>query len=217
MIKIIVIEREYGCRASPIAEKLAQRLGWRLFDRQLTEEIARLAKVSADMVERREERLDPLFYRLAKVFWRGSYERSLPVAGLEAFDCDRMTALMQRVVEAAAAEGNCVIVGRGAPYFLRDRSDTLAVFLFAPREYRLQRVLALTKNEKEANELVDTVDQDRVAFVKHYFGKDWPYRPLYHAMLNTALGDDITIDAILNLMTALNQKATNPPTSGHPG
>ena len=217
MIKIIVIEREYGCRASPIAEKLAQRLGWRLFDRQLTEQIAQLARVSADTVERREERLDPLFYRLAKAFWRGSYERSLPVSGLEAFDCDRMTALMQRVVEAAAAEGNCVIVGRGAPYFLRDRADTLRVFLFAPREYRLKRVLALTKNEKEADELVDSVDQDRVAFVKHYFGKDWPYRPLYHAMLNTAVGDDITIDAIVNLMTALNQKEPNPQTPGHSG
>jgi cytidylate kinase len=217
MIRIIVIEREYGCRASPIAEKLAQRIGWRLFDRQLTEQIAQLARVSADTVERREERLDPLFYRLAKTFWRGSYERSLPVSGLEAFDCDRMMTLMQRVVEAAAAEGNCVIVGRGAPYFLRDRADTLAVFLFAPREYRLKRVFELTKNETEANELVDTVDQERVAFVKHYFGKDWPYRPLYHAMLNTALGDDITIDAILNLMTRLNEEKPNPPASVHPG
>ncbi len=206
MIKIIAIEREFGSGASTIAEQLARRLGWRLFDRQLTEQIAELAKVSADTVKRREERLDPLFYRLAKVFWRGSYERSLPVSGLEAFDCDRMTALMQRVVEAAATEGNCVIVGRGAPYFLRGRADALAVFLFAPREYRLKRALAITKNENEANELVDSVDQDRVAFVKHYFGKDWPYRPLYHAMLNTALGDDITINTIVNLMEALNRE-----------
>ena len=206
MIKIIAIEREFGCGASVIDEKLAQRLGWRLLDRQLTEEIARLAKVSEAAVKRCEERVDPLFYRLSKVFWRGSYERSLPVAGLEAFDADQTVALMQRVVEEAAAAGNCVVVGRGAPYFLRDRSDTLVVFLFAPRELKVRRALALTKSEAEASELVDSVDQQRVAFVKHYFSKDWPHRPLYHVMLNTALGDNITIDAVVNLMNALNRE-----------
>jgi len=205
MIKIIAIEREFGSGASVIAEKLAQRLGWRLLDRQLTGEIARLAKVSEAAVKRCEERVDPLFYRLSKVFWRGSYERSLPVDGLETFDADRMVALVQRVLDEAAAAGNCVIVGRGAPYFLRNRTDTLAVFLFAPRELKIQRVLSMAKNEAEASELVDTVDQQRVAFVKHYFGKDWPYRPLYHLMLNTALGDTITIDAIADLMDALNK------------
>ena len=71
---------------------------------------------------------------------------------------------------------------------------------------KIRRVQAIAKNEAEASELVDTVDQQRVAYVKHYFGKDWPHRPLYHLMLNTAMGDDITIDAILNLMNALNRE-----------
>ena len=204
MFRLITIEREFGSGAASIAAQLAQRLGWKLWDHLLTEEIAHLAKVDPSAVKRCDERMDSRLHRLAKVFWRGSYERSLPVSGLETFDCDRMTALMQHVVESAASEGNCVIVGRGCPYFLRGRQDTLAVFLFASREDRLKRVLQIAKNEKEANELVDSVDQDRVAFVKHYFEKDWPYRPLYKAMLNTGLGDEITIDAIVNLMNSLN-------------
>ena len=199
MIRIIVIEREYGCGGSVIAEKLAQRLGWRLFDRQLTEEIARLAEVSAAAVERHEERIDPLFYRLSRVFWRGSYERSLPVSGLETFDCDRTMALMQRVVENAAATGQCIIVGRGAPYFLRERTDTLVRVPVRPRvSSELQRVLAHTNNEKEANELVDSVDRDGGAFIKHYFDKEWPHRPLYHVMLNTALGEETAGATILS-------------------
>ena len=210
MIKIIVIEREFGSGGSVIAEKLAQRLGWRLLDQQLTGEIARLAKVSEAAVKRCEERVDPLFYRLSKVFWRGSYERSLPVAGLETFDADQTVALMQRVVGEAAAAGNCVIVGRGAPYFLRDRTDTLVVFLFAPREFKVRRALGFAKSEAEAAELVDSVDQQRAAFVKHYFAKEWPHRPLYHMMLNTTLGDDFTIDAILHLMNARNKETAAP-------
>jgi len=108
-----------------------------------------------------------------------------------------------------AATGNCVIVGRGSPYFLRDRADTLRVFLFAPREFKFRRVLTRTKNEAEANELLDSIDRDRKHFLKHYFGVEWPHRPLYHAMLNTALGNDLVLGTILNLMDALNKKETS--------
>jgi cytidylate kinase len=206
MIRIIAIEREYGCGGSVVAAKLAERLGWRLMDRQITEEIAHLARVTPAAVERCEQRLDPLFYRLAKVFWRGSYERSLPVEGLEAFDADRLIALMQRVIDDTAAAGNCVIVSRGAPYFLRQHTDLLAVFLFAPLDYKVKFVIGLGKSEREAKELVDTIDRDRAAFIKHYFHKEWPDRSLYHLMFNTALGEDLAITTILNLMDALNQK-----------
>jgi hypothetical protein len=58
-----------------------------------------------------------------KVLIRGSYECSLPVAGPAHFDADSMVAFMHRVVEGTAAEGNCVNVGRGAPYFLRSKED----------------------------------------------------------------------------------------------
>ncbi|HVM62686.1 MAG TPA: cytidylate kinase-like family protein [Verrucomicrobiae bacterium] len=206
MIRIIAIEREYGCGGSVVAAKLAERLGWKLMDQQITQEIARLAKVTPATVERREQKLDPLFYRLAKVFWRGSYERSLPVDGLEAFDADRLVALMQRVIDDAAAAGNCVIVSRGAPYFLRNRTDLLAAFLFAPRDYKVKFVTGLGKSEKEAAELVDTIDHERASFIKHYFQKEWPHRSLYHLMFNTALGEELAITTILNLMEALNKR-----------
>jgi cytidylate kinase len=209
MIRIIAIEREYGAGGSVIAAKLAEHLGWKLLDHQLTEQIAQMAKVEIAAVERCERRLDPLFYRLAKVFWRGSHERSLPVEGLEAFDADRLVTLMQHVIDEAASAGNCVIVSRGAPYFLRKHTDLLSVFLFAPRDYKVKFVIGLGKSEGEANELVDSIDRDRAAFVKHYFQKEWPYRPLYHLMFNTSLGEDLAVSTILNLMDALNKKGAS--------
>ncbi len=75
MFRLITIEREYGCGGGAIAAELARRLGWKLWDRHLTEEIARLANVELSAVSRCEERMDSSFYRLAKTFWRGSYER----------------------------------------------------------------------------------------------------------------------------------------------
>ena len=77
MIKIITIEREYGCGGGEIAQLVAKRLKWKLWDQLLTEEVARLANCPKAVVEGREERTDPLYYRLFKSFLRGSYEGSI--------------------------------------------------------------------------------------------------------------------------------------------
>ncbi|MGD0815168.1 MAG: cytidylate kinase-like family protein [Verrucomicrobiota bacterium] len=207
MKRILVLEREFGAGGSVIAERTARRLGWKLLDQELTAEIARLAKVSPEECQRREERVDPWMYRLAKVFWRGSHERSAEFNDADILDADRLICLTQQVVEQAAAAGHCVIVGRAAPYFLRNRDDTFCVFLYAPREAKFHRVRLETKDDAEAIHLVDTVDQERADFIKHYFNAPWPSRHLYHAMLNTTVGEDETVNTILDLIEASNKKS----------
>ncbi len=210
MYRIITVEREYGCGAGAIACQLAIRLGWKLWDHALTEEIAKEARVDCAAVERCEERLDSTFHRLVKVFWRGSYERSMALPGAEPFDADRMVRMGEQVMKTVAAAGNCVIVGRGAPYFLREHGEAFHVFLYAPRSEKLRRLQILGKSLQEAEELVDTVDGDRIMFIKHYFNADWPTRCLYHMMINTAIGDENVIDTILTTMHTLEQSQAEP-------
>ena len=206
MKRIVVLEREFGAGAAAIAEQVARRLNWKLLDHALTAEIAQLAKVSPESCEPREERVDPWLYRLAKVFWRGSQERSVMLPDADIVDADRLIRLTQQVMDQAAAAGQCVFVGRGAAYFLRDRPDTFCVFLYAPRELRYRRVLARVKDEAEARHLIDTVDQERIAFIRHYYNAEWPARHLYHAMLNTAAGEDAVVETILSLIEAANRR-----------
>jgi cytidylate kinase len=211
MKRILVIEREFGAGAGIIAGEVARRLGWKLLDHELTARIAELARVSPEACEGREERVDPLLYRLAKVFWRGSNERTVVLPDNEVMDADRLIKLTQEVVNLAAEQGQCVIVGRGAAYFLRDRADTFCVFLYAPRDVKFTRVLAEVKNEAEARHLMDTVDQERAAFIRHYYKADWPARHLYHAMLNTAAGVDAAVETILTLIAAANRRDPETP------
>ena len=199
MFRLITIEREYGCGCGAIAAELAHRLGWKLWDRLLTEEIARLANVDLSAVSRCEERMDTTFYRLAKSFWRGTYERSSAL-GNQVFDSDRMVSLMEQITPRIAQEGNAVVVGRGAPYFLREHPDAFHVFLYAPRAEKLRRLLQDECTKSEAEDLVDTVDRERIAFVKYYFDADWPTRSLYHVMINTAVGNESVIETILHTM-----------------
>jgi cytidylate kinase len=205
MYRVVTVEREYGCGGGEIACELAERLGWKVWDHALTEEIAKVANVECATVERCAERVDSTFQRLVKVFLRGSYERSIPLQGAEPFDTDRFVAVGQQVMEKVAQAGNCVIVGRGAPYFLRLRGDAFHVFLYAPHAEKVKRLLKVGKSVNEAEELLNTIDRDRITFVKRYFNADWPTRCLYHLMINTAVGNENVISTILNTMRSLER------------
>src|SRR5260370_14389992 len=157
MIRIITIEREYGCGGGEIAERLAKQLGWKLWDHLLTEEIARLANCPKSVVEVREERTDPLYYRLFKSFLRGSYEGSLNAHKLNLVDSETILKLTERVVQHSAKEGDAVIVGRGSQRFFRGPDDTLRQFLYTTREDKVRRLLARGKRGEESQVLVGSV------------------------------------------------------------
>ncbi len=205
MTNVITIEREYGCGAGAIARNLANRLGWSLWDRELCSEIAKRLNTDADSVADREERLDPTFYRLVKVFMRGSYEESYSGKSLELLDAEHLSRLFEKVIADVASRGNCIIVGRAAPWFLRDRPGTFSVFLYAPQEDKIRRVMGQGKSRREAEHLVEEIDRERAAFVKKYYGKNWPTRELYHLMLNTIIGTDNTVKMILAEMDLFDQ------------
>src|SRR6201981_1588397 len=207
MIKLVTIEREYGSGGGDIAQQLANHLGWKLWDHQLTEEIARLANCPQAVVERREERNDPLYYRLFKSFLRGSYEGSLNAHKLNVVDSESILKITERVVQHAAKSGNSVIVGRGSQHFLRSRADTLRVFLYAAREDKVRRLLARGKSQNEAQQLVDTVDRERADFIQKYFHVEWPDRAIYHSMINTAIGDQPVVQMILDLIKVLDTRS----------
>jgi hypothetical protein len=205
MIRIIAIEREFGCGGIEIAKKLAAFLGWKLWDEALTLEIARLANCAPGVVQLREWTKDPLVHRIFKAFLRGAFEGRLPpTSKLELLDAERIARLSERIVKQAASTGPCVIVGRGSQYFLRDREDTFRVFLYAPREDKILRLTSASVPLQRAVEQVDTVDPDRAAFIKRYLHRDWPDRNLYHVMINTKPGDSVAVAEIVRCMQAFD-------------
>src|ERR1700758_3211411 len=205
-IRIVTLEREYGSGGANIAKRLASRLGWKVWDEELTAEIARVAKVDHQASLRCDERCDSLLHRLFKVYARGSYERTLPLEGeSQMFDADRMVAVLHKVVEEVASQGNSVIVGRGSPYILRNRPDAFHVFIYAPIDEKLRRLRNIGQSEKEARQLPKEVDRERASFIRHYFNKEWPCRSLYNIMINSKFGDEHVISTILENIAAIEK------------
>lgn len=207
MIRVITIEREFGSGAADIARKLAERLRWQLWDQKLTEEIARRLDCDCRAVEELSERKDPLYYRLFKAFLRGSFEGTLNAPRLGMVDADCIRQVADQVVTMAAKTGNSVIVGRGSAYFLRDRSDAFHVFVYAPFEAKVWRLRTEGRSEKEAIELAETVDRDRAAYIKQYFDIEWPARHFFHLMVNSAIGDEVVVETIVDSVAQFDKRS----------
>jgi cytidylate kinase len=198
MIRVITVEREYGSGAAEIAKRIANRLGWKLWDQLLTNEIARLMECECRVVEEHEEKRDPLHYRLLKAFMRGSFEGSLNAPRLKMADTECIREVAERVVKRVAEAGECVIVGRGSAYYLQSRHDAFHLFVYAPLHEKVRRLETAGKTASEAAHLAETVDRDRAEFIKEYFGVEWPDRQRFDLMINSTIGDDTAVEIILN-------------------
>jgi cytidylate kinase len=206
MIKVLTIEREYGSGAAAIARQVAERLGWKLWDQLLTDEICRRLECDRRHVEQVEERRDPLHYRLLKAFLRGSFEGSLNEPRLRLADAESIRVVTEGLVRAAAAEGNAVIVGRGSAYYLRDRTDAVHVFIYAPFEEKVRRLQLEEKSHEEAVQLAESVDRERSAFIKQHFGIEWPVRHFFHLMINSTMGQEAAVRTIVNGVVTIQEQ-----------
>ncbi|HXZ88743.1 MAG TPA: cytidylate kinase-like family protein [Candidatus Binataceae bacterium] len=209
MIRVLTIEREYGSGGGEIAAALAQRLGWKLWDQALTNEIARQMECDCRVVEQREEKRDPLFHRLLMAFMRGSHEGSLNAPRLKIADAECIREVTEQVVKEAAQCGGCVIVGRGSAYYLENRHDAFHVFVYAPFQEKVKRLMAEGKSEREAAHLAETVDRDRAAFIEQYFKVEWPDRHRFHLMVNSAIGESAAVDTILGALDLYQKRQSH--------
>ncbi len=205
MIDVLTIEREYGSGAVGIAQKVAEKLSWKLWDQSLTDEIARHMECDRGHVELREETRDPLHYRLFKAFMRGSFEGSLNLPKMKVADAEGIRQMTEQIVRRVAKEGKSVIVGRGAAYYLHERPCTLHVFIYAPYEEKVRRLQGEGRSQDEAVQLAENVDRDRTAFIKQHFGIVWPARQYFHLMINSTMGEDAAVQTIVSSLAGFEK------------
>jgi cytidylate kinase len=71
------------------------------------------------------------------------------------------------------------------------------VLVYAPFEEKIRRLEADGKSQHEALPAAETVDRERAAFIKQYFGVDWPDRYRFHLMINSTIGEETAVETIL--------------------
>lgn len=197
MIRTVTIGGEYGSGRAEIARQLAGKLGWRLLDNALIQQIASTAHVDPAVAMQFDECIDSFLHRMHKALWRGGYEGVASATEDDVFDADKMVELSRCIIESAAKEGNCVIVGRGGQCVLQERGDVFHVFVYAPRAERIERVRREGKPGDDPEAQIEFVDHRRSAYIRRYFGQEWTNRHLYDLMLCASMGEAAAVAAIL--------------------
>ena len=199
-MSIITISRMYGSGGSTVAAKIAATMGWSLLDNAVIDEVAARTGLSASEVAAREERRPSLAERVATAMAMSTQEMMSPIASAQFPPTEQhLLDVTRAVIEEAAARASVVIVGRGAQMMLGARGDVFGVFCYAPLE-ALTRISMQRDglDHAAAEKRVQHVNQERTAWVKANWGRDWRAIENYHLCVNTdALGIDGAVDTVV--------------------
>jgi CMP/dCMP kinase len=198
---IITISRMYGSGGSDVAARVAQLLGWSLFDNAFVDAVAERLGVSTSEVEAREERTPSLVERLASALAVASPEILPPPTEQVPPSAERLADVTRRIIEEAVTRGNAVLVGRGAQSVLARRAGVLHVFCYAPREALVRRVAERRGiSPTDAEKIVEEINKQREQYVRTTFKRSWKAHDNYHIAVNTEwLGIDGAAEAIVTL------------------
>jgi cytidylate kinase len=181
--RVLTVSREFGSGGGRIAKIVAERLGWRLIDRELIEAIACSAHVDPKVVTRFDERVESWISRMNRRAMRGA-------------------ALAAGV---APEDGGCVIVGRGAQCILQNKSDTFHVFVYAPFCDRVCRLRSRLGSGVNIEERIHAVDGERAHYLQQTFGKAWHNPHLYDLMISSHEDEEATAQVILAAMLGVRE------------
>lgn len=170
----LLVSREYGSGGGQVGRLAAERLGWQVFDREILDQIAKLADVRLKLLETVGEQ--------TREIWGDSWQAELAP---EDIGYESYLRFLRQVVLTLGHHGDVAILGRGAQYLLPSRC-ALRVRVVAPLELRVQRVKEADKlSPEEAHRRVQKYDVDRADFVRKTFRREAGSPLNYDLVINT--------------------------------
>lgn len=188
---IITIGRQYGSGGKEIGEKVAQRLGYTFYDKEILTMAAEDSGFSAAAMEHYDEKPS------------GSLIYSLYMSGAATSDTlplNQQLAFAQfNVIRKVAQSDNCVIVGRCADYILREKKNLVTVFLHAPMEHRVERVMKAQggSNPTLAEKAIKKADKARAEYYNFFTHKKWGEAGSAMLSVDTSMLDTDGIAALI--------------------
>ncbi|MBQ2990536.1 MAG: cytidylate kinase-like family protein [Clostridia bacterium] len=195
---IITIGREYGSGGRQIGKALAERLGISYYDKEIITLAAQKSGLSHEFIENNEQRVrSGLVHSLAASapYHNGFF--SVPYLPLS----ESIFISQAQVIRDIAEKESAVIVGRCADYILAGRENTINVFIHAPLEARVKRIMALHNlDEAAALKEISTSDKERGNHYFRYTDMKWGKAQNYDICINSALmGVEKTVEMLADL------------------
>lgn len=205
MSLVITIGRQYGSAGRDVGQRIAEKLGFAFYDKEIVEMAAEKSNLSTDALKHADERATNSFlYSVASgsMSFHGIHTPSrydMPIN-------DKLFIAESEVIKEIAAKGDSVVVGRCADYVLENEEnvDILSVFVYGSADYRIKRVMAAYgMTESKARDSVNKTDKRRRSYYEYYTSNDWGVMSNYDLCVNTEkLGINEAADMIVDYIKA---------------
>lgn len=197
---VIAIGRQFGCGGREVGQCVAQLLGIDYYDKQLLLEASKASGIEPEMFEAADERTPKFFpslWPLNLAMAGSSFVGEVPMSDESIYkaQCQVMKDLVDRKP--------CVIVGRTADYVLRDYCPVVSVFLHAPIDDRVSRIIARgdCDTREDAMKRSDKVNKLRAEYYNFYTDKLWGHAESYDLCIDSSLlGVDGTARLIVDFV-----------------
>ena len=191
MTKIVTISREFGSGGRTVGKKAAEILGVPCYDSEIISEIAKQSGFAENYIrEHSEDAVDSgIFAALSRTDYYGLN------------NSDQIWTIQCNIIKELAEKGPCVIVGRCADYILNDRHDLLKVFIHAPKQARMERIVReYGETEVDPAKRISDKDKRRITYYQLYTDNKWGVAQNYNISLDTeAIGIDRCAEIIASL------------------
>lgn len=195
---VITIGRELGSGGRKVAKKVAEKLNFAYYDKEIITKAAKESGVDERLFKQVDDsNLDSFWFEFStEAYKKGENKPSLN----EITAADKLFMIQSDTIREIAKRGNCVIVGRCATYILKDKSKR--IFISADEKDRIERIKRSYKvEENEAKEIMIESDKKRENYHSYYTNQNWKDEKNYDLYINTTkTGIDKAVELIVNLI-----------------
>jgi cytidylate kinase len=191
---VVTISRQFGSGGAEIGRIVAEASGLLYVDQAIIAEVAKRLGINEEQAARQDEQVvGEVGYILEALRSSSPFNlhynytfkpTDLPTQAQEV----AYLRLTQRVLLELATEGDVVIIGRGSQFLLHGAARTLHIYIFAPLDFRIDKIMNLYHvNRNSAKEMIERRDYEHNAYLGRYYGGNQHQPNLYHLLINTGL------------------------------
>lgn len=182
---IITIAREHGSLGKQVGKHVAATLGIPFYYKEMTALAAQESGLDKEFISDINANTPSVLH--------GLYLSTEVV--------QHAVAAQDKIIRKIADNGSCVIVGRAADYVLRNYENVVRIFIYAPEEYRIQRVMEVYGDSlEEAKKNIRRSDEARAAYYHNVSNLTWGDREHYDFMLDSSVGVEESAKLICNYL-----------------
>ncbi|HVO65322.1 MAG TPA: cytidylate kinase-like family protein [Syntrophales bacterium] len=199
----ITISRQMGSGGTYIGYLLAKELGYKYIDREILRQASKHLKTETDWLAQYDERSSGLLSNLLRAFSLGTPEYTgVSTVRQPIYDRDLFT-LECKIMNNIVDRHDAVIIGRGGFYALRNRPSVFRIFVHAPQEFRIKRLMKVKEltEAKAARLEIEESDIRKTRFIRDMVGVNWTDSLNYHLCIDSSMIDfSASVEMILNLV-----------------